>query len=102
MRIQITSGGIYDGNGVEIPVGTEFDVKEEPAGWVGRYTVLSDGKGKTRVAADKEPDDPAKAELEAMTVDELKKLADELNVDLKGASAKGDMIAALLKAGAKA
>lgn len=102
MRIQITGGGIYGEGGVEVPIGTEFDVKEEPAGWVGRYTVLSETKGKTAVTAKEKPEDPAKAELEAMTVDELKKMADELGVDLKGASAKGDMIDALLKAGAKA
>lgn len=102
MRIQITAGGIYGENGVEIEPGTEFDVKEEPTAWAGRYAVLSDSKGKTAVTAKEPVVDPAKAELEAMTVDELKKMADELGVDLKGASAKGDMIAALLKAGAKA
>lgn len=44
MKIQITAGGIYDGEGKEIPVGTEFDLKEEPTAWAGRYTVLSSGK----------------------------------------------------------
>ena len=44
MRIRITAGGIYDGDGVEVPVGTEIAVKAEPAGWAGRYTVLSGGK----------------------------------------------------------
>lgn len=101
MRIQITSGGIHGADGKEVEIGTEFDVKDEPTAWSGRYTVLSEGKGKTAVV-NPAPEDPAKAELEAMTVDELKKLADDLKIDLKGASAKGDMIAALLKAGAKA
>lgn len=49
MRIRITGGGIYDGNGEEVPVGKEFEVKDEPKGWDGRYVVLSDGKGKTAV-----------------------------------------------------
>lgn len=44
MKIQITAGGIYDGEGKEIPVGTEFDLKAEPTAWAGRYTVLSDGE----------------------------------------------------------
>lgn len=99
MRIKITAGGIYGQHGEEIAIGDEYDVKEEPIAWAGRYTVLQEGgKGKTAVV-NPEPEDPAKAELEAMTVDDLKKLAEELKVDLKGASAKGDMIAALLKAG---
>jgi len=42
MKIKITGTGIYDGKGQEIPVGTEFDVKAEPNGWAGRYTVIGD------------------------------------------------------------
>ena len=42
MKIQITAGGIYDGEGKEIPVGAKFDVKDEPTAWAGRYTVISD------------------------------------------------------------
>ena len=98
MRIQTTAGGIYGLNGDEIPVGTEFDVQEEPKGWEGRYTVLSESKGKTAVTNPKPPADPARAELEGKTVDELKKLADDEKIDLKGASAKGDMIDHILKA----
>lgn len=44
MKIQITAGGIYDGKGEEIAIGTEFDVENEPTAWAGRYTVLSDKK----------------------------------------------------------
>ena len=40
MRIRITSGGIFGAKG-EVPVGTEFDVKDVPAGWAGRYQVVS-------------------------------------------------------------
>lgn len=98
MKIEITAGGLYGLNGDEIPVGTVFDVKEEPAAWAGRYRVVSDGKGKEPVTNPKEPEDPARAELEALKVDELKKLADDEKVDLKGASAKGDMIDHILKA----
>lgn len=50
MRIKITAGGIYDGKGQEIPVGTELTVKEEPAAWAGRFEAIEgDGKGKTPV-----------------------------------------------------
>lgn len=98
MRIQITAGGIHGEHGEEIPVGTVFTVKEEPVGWAGRYEVLSDTSGKTAVKGEKPPEDPAKAELEAKTVDELKQLADDEKIDLKTASAKGDMIEAILKA----
>lgn len=41
MRIQITAGGIFGADGKEVPVGSEFTVKEEPTAWAGRYTVLS-------------------------------------------------------------
>lgn len=59
MRIRITASGIYDGKGVEVPVGEEFDVTDEPHGWDGRYVVVSDGKGKTAVT------NPAKTGLRA-------------------------------------
>lgn len=50
MKIEITAGGIYDGEGKEVPIGTTFDVSDEPQGWNGRYRVLSkDGEGKTAV-----------------------------------------------------
>lgn len=48
MKIQITAGGIFNGEGEEIPVGTELTVAKEPAAWAGRYTVLSEGKGDKR------------------------------------------------------
>lgn len=53
MRIKITGGGIYDGKGQEIPVGTELTVKEEPTAWAGRFeTISGDGKGKTAITND--------------------------------------------------
>ncbi|MNQ39739.1 hypothetical protein D3C85_533680 [compost metagenome] len=56
MKIQITAGGIYDGEGKEIPVGTEFDLKAEPTAWAGRYTVLSDGeKAQKKTAPNPKP-----------------------------------------------
>jgi hypothetical protein len=58
VRISITAGGIYDATGSEIPVGTELTVKAEPKGWAGRYTVLSDSKGKTAVTNDSAPAGP--------------------------------------------
>lgn len=60
MRVKITSGGIFNSEGVEIAVGTELTVKNEPTGWAGRYEVISGGKGdKTAVT------NPAKADLKA-------------------------------------
>lgn len=60
MRIKITAGGIYDGEGKEIPVGTEVTVKEEPAVWAGRYEVISGGEkpGKTAVTNPKGGEKP--------------------------------------------
>jgi hypothetical protein len=98
MKIQITGPGIYGLNGDEIPIGTEFEVDHEPEGWRGRYTVLQESKGGKTAATGKKPEDPERAELEALKVDELKELADQEKVDLKGASAKGDMIDHILKA----
>lgn len=63
MRIRITAGGIYDGEGKEIPVGTELDVADfdvneegqpvEPHPWGGRFVAIGDGKkGKKGVTND--------------------------------------------------
>jgi hypothetical protein len=47
MRIRIkapaglSTSGIYGADGKEIAVGEEFDVKEEPTFWVGRYDIIS-------------------------------------------------------------
>lgn len=60
MRIRITAGGIYDGTGSEIPVGTEIDVADfdvneegqpvEPHPWGGRFVAVSESrKGKTEI-----------------------------------------------------
>lgn len=51
MKIEITAGGIYDGEGKEVPIGTTFDVNDEPKGWSGRYRVVSGAavEGKTAV-----------------------------------------------------
>jgi len=98
MRIQISAGGIFGANGEEIPLGTEFEVEKEPVGWAGRYTVIAESKGKKAVTAEKPQEDPELAALEALKVDELKALADHEKIDLGTASAKGDMITAILKA----
>ncbi|MDP1599012.1 hypothetical protein [Phenylobacterium sp.] len=41
MKIKITAAGIFDGEGREVPIGTEVTLTEEPTGWAGRYTILS-------------------------------------------------------------
>jgi hypothetical protein len=98
MKIKITKGGIFNAAGKEIEVGTELDVKEEPKAWAGRYEVISGGtSGKTAVT-NPAPVDPAKAELEAKTIPELKALAEAEKIDIHGATAKGDIIAHIMKA----
>ena len=62
MRIRITAGGIHDGTGAEIPVGTEVDVEDfevndegqpvEPHPWGGRFQVVGGSqKDKTPATA---------------------------------------------------
>jgi hypothetical protein len=104
MRIQIKApegletSGLYGEGGKEIPVGTEFEVENEPVEWAGRYVVVAETKGKTPANGKKAAEDPAKTELEALDVDALAKLAADEKIDLGGASAKGDMVDAILKA----
>lgn len=70
MRIRITGGGIYDGEGKEIPVGTELEVEDfevteegepvEPHPWGGRFVAVSgSAKGKKAIT---NPDKGLKAE----------------------------------------
>lgn len=54
MKIQITAGGIYDGEGKEVPIGTTYDVKDEPTAWAGRYTVVT-GDSEAKTAITNEP-----------------------------------------------
>ena len=63
MKIQVTAPGIYNSKGEEIPVGTELDVKTEPTGWAGRYTVIG-GKGAAEKVAVTNPDDSPKTKAE--------------------------------------
>ncbi|MBB4798008.1 hypothetical protein HNP32_001732 [Brevundimonas bullata] len=59
-RIKITAGGIHDGEGKEIPVGTELTVQGEPTAWAGRYETISAGEkpGKTPVTNPKAGEKP--------------------------------------------
>lgn len=99
MRIQITAGGIYNAKGEEIPVGTEFTVNDEPKGWAGRYNIISSTEGKSAAKGkEKPPVDPDRADLEKLNVEELKQLADDEKIDVKGANAPGDMVEHILKA----
>ena len=45
VKIKITKPGLYNGDGDEIPVGTELDLKAEPTAWAGRYEVIGGNKG---------------------------------------------------------
>lgn len=61
MKIRITAGGIHDGEGRELKIGTELDVADPEVGedgeplaphpWAGRFEVISGGEkvGKTAV-----------------------------------------------------
>ena len=112
MKIEVTAGGIYDGEGKEIPIGTTFDVKDEPQGWNGRFRVVSkaDKEGKTAVVNpakstkkpdagdDEQPKTPAEvlamganSEVQFMT---FKSAATKLLGD-KTPSTKADILTAL-------
>lgn len=64
VRIRIEKRGLYGQDG-PIPVGTELTLPEEPKAWAGRYTVLSDSKGKTAVT---NPTDGARPPVGPFTV----------------------------------
>lgn len=49
MKIRISAGGIFGANG-EVPIGTEVELAEAPAGWAGRYQVISEGPKEAAVA----------------------------------------------------
>jgi hypothetical protein len=108
----LNSTGIYGKNGVEMPVGHEMDVAEEPKGWAGRFDVLSKGdkEGKTAVVNpakstkkpdagdDEQPKTPAEvlamgsnSEVQFMT---FKSAATKLLGD-KTPSTKADILTAL-------
>jgi hypothetical protein len=55
MRIKITKPGIYNAKGEEIAVGTELTVKSEPAGWAGRYEVISGSDGDKTAVTNPKP-----------------------------------------------
>lgn len=46
MKIRITAGGIYGLGGVEVPIGTEYTLENEPFGWSGRYEVIQEAPKK--------------------------------------------------------
>ena len=63
MRIRITGPGIYDGQGVEVPTGAEFDVTSKPQGWDGRFVVVSgDETDEEKVAILNPAEPPAAAQ----------------------------------------
>jgi hypothetical protein len=89
MRIRIKGfngsedhSGLFGGNG-EIPIGTEIDLAEAPAGWAGRYDVISGGpaQGSTFVTGEPGPLDRSIPELEkhlegVTDADEVQRLID--------------------------
>ena len=74
MRIKITGGGIFDGEGKEVAVGTELSVADHdsdaPHPWAGRFEVISGGdeakaKGGKKGVTNPAPTNPAPAKYEA-------------------------------------
>lgn len=65
MRIKITGRGIY-GNGGELPIGTELELKTEPAGWRGRYEVVKGEPKKDAVAITNPAEDEDSDDLDAL------------------------------------
>jgi hypothetical protein len=59
MKIRITAGGIYGRDG-EVPVGAEFDIADEPpAGWAGRYEIVSGNPAPNAVPIANDEPEPA-------------------------------------------
>lgn len=83
VKIRITAGGIYGGDGKEVPLGTEITLSQEPAEWAGRYIVVGDDDGKEAVTG---LDDEERQELEALRGENA-----DLKSQLESAlAAKGD------------
>ena len=75
MRIKITGGGIFDGEGQEIAVGKEFDIVDPelnedgsevaPHPWAGRFEVISGGTETKAKGGKKGVTNPAPVKYEA-------------------------------------
>lgn len=78
MKVRITAGGIYDGKGVEVPIGTVVSVQKEPSGWAGRYETVDDDAETTVDANNEDPNDAAaqviKAQAEPVAATPARKL----------------------------
>ncbi|WP_293921137.1 hypothetical protein [Sphingobium sp. UBA5915] len=64
MKIRIIAGGIFGALG-ELPIGTELEVREAPAGWAGRYEIVGKEPAKeaqpvTNPAKDEEGEKPTR------------------------------------------
>lgn len=75
MRIKITAGGIHDGEGKEIPVGTELSVADPEVGedgeplsphpWAGRFEVISSSRKAKKTVTNPAGGDDDKGTLKA-------------------------------------
>lgn len=62
-RIRITKGGLF-GNTGELPIGQEFTLEgKPPAGWAGRYEMISQTDDKEPVTANSGLSEDRKAEI---------------------------------------
>lgn len=83
MKIRITSGGIFGAAG-EVPIGTDIDLKGgPPAGWAGRYQVISDEPAPGAVA------------LTGKNKAELLEIAKAENVEVEDGATNADIISAI-------
>lgn len=83
MKIRITAGGIFGAKG-EVPIGAEIDLKgEPPAGWAGRYQVISDGPA------------PGSVALTGKNKAELLDIARSENVEVEEGATNADIISAI-------
>lgn len=99
-RYRVTKPGLYGANGMEVPLGTEFDSETLPVELVGKVEEV--GKDGTLVvatpAASTDADADDETDYEKMKVDQLKQLAASRGIELEGASRKDDIIAKITAA----
>ena len=96
MKIEITAGGIFNGAGEEIAIGTVLDVKKEPEGWAGRYRVIGKEEGELKTgesSGEEETFDPDKA-----TVAQLKEFLEANGIGYDDSAKKADLVELARKA----
>lgn len=89
MKVKITAGGIYNGLGREIPIGTILTVKNDPVGWAGRYEVVGDDAETDVDANHEDPNEAARLLIAAQNekpAEPVKKTAAEKKAEAAAAA----------------